>query len=167
MGVALVAGCYNNNNPGQLICQANRIIQQRPDSALILLKQIDSSGRWNRRLRAEYSLAYVTALDKNYIDTTNVSLLNPAIDYYERRGTAEDKMKVYYYLGCLQSNEGDFTSACASFNRAWREARMTDDPLAKGMIMAALGIAYNANMIAEEELYCFQQAYSCSSYMSR
>lgn len=157
--VASITCCSGNDSSALLLRRAKDLMQERPDSALILLAGIDTTSLHSCRQKAEYSLAYVTALDKNYIDTTNTNLLNPALYYYRKHGTAEDKMKVYYYLGCLQSNAGDYPSACVSFNLAWIESQKTEDNLSKGMICSALSIAYGNNRLSEEMLSYSEDAY--------
>ncbi|MBO4455122.1 MAG: hypothetical protein J5759_01605 [Bacteroidales bacterium] len=152
--------CTGEVSQENIINKANRLMQEHPDSALVILNQVDTTRIRSNRQRAEYALSYVVALDKNHIDTTNTSLLDPAMKYYRVRGSSENRMKVHYYLGCIQSNAGDYTSAFASYNTAWREALNTDNSLAKGMISAAIGIVYNNNYIAEEELYYFKEAYN-------
>lgn len=134
-------------------------MQSRPDSALALLKQIDTTKLRSHKLKAEYSLAYVIALDKNYIDTTNTALLKPALSYYRRRGSTENKMLTFYYLGRLQSNAHSFTDACVSYDLAWAEAKKTDNVWMKGMICSAFSLAYNNNHLSREQLIYAQRAY--------
>lgn len=145
-------------SPRHLLEQANAIMKSQPDSALALLKQIDTVRLCSQKQKAEYALAYVAALDKNYIDTTNVALINPALKYYRRCGTPEKKMMTYYYLSCLQRNARDYASACVSNILAWREAEKTEDLWAKGMICSALRHAYNNNYLTKEQLVYAKQA---------
>lgn len=41
------------------------------------------------------------ALDKNYIDTTTFDVIQPAINYYLKEGTSDQKERTYYYQGCI------------------------------------------------------------------
>ena len=61
-----------------------------PDSALQLLKTIDSKHLVTKEGKARYALLYSQALDKNYIDVTEDSLINIAVEYYK------DKKKYRY-----------------------------------------------------------------------
>ena len=57
-------------------------IQQRPDSALATIRAIDTTTLTTRSLRAHYALLHAMALDKNWIDTTDVNVVMPAVEYY-------------------------------------------------------------------------------------
>ncbi len=74
-------------------------MQEKPDSSLYILKRIDSDKLSRRKDKAKYALLYSQALDKNYIDKTNDSLILVAVDYYQEHGTDQEKMLAYYYLG--------------------------------------------------------------------
>ena len=65
------------------------IINDHPDSALTVLSGVDSAALNTRALRARYSLLYVMALDKCYEDITAPGLLDPAVAWYERHGSAD------------------------------------------------------------------------------
>lgn len=71
-------------------------IQTRPDSALTVLSQIDTSSLHNPKERAQFALLYAIALDKNYIDTIDIGVIRPAAEYYSKHGTARQKMLTYY-----------------------------------------------------------------------
>ena len=73
-------------------------IQARPDSALNVLKGIDTLSLRGSAEKAKYSLLYAMAIDKNYIDTTDAGVIMPAVDYYEKRGTDMEKAQSLYYL---------------------------------------------------------------------
>lgn len=60
-------------------------MRQRPDTALALLKKLDREKLKNLRTRAKYSLLYAMALDKNGIDTTDLSIISPALEYYGKK----------------------------------------------------------------------------------
>lgn len=98
------------------------------------------------------------ALDKNYIDTTNVAVLSAAMDYYMRKGSDLEKAKCLYYLGCIQSNAGEYDAACVSLVQALRYAEDTDDFLFKGMACTAISMAYSNNYDKEDELVYMKQA---------
>ncbi len=133
-------------------------MQEHPDSALALLETLDTTTLHSAKWRAKYSLLYEMALDKNYIDTTNVSVLSAAMNYYMRKGTDIEKAKCLYYLGCIHSNAGEYDAACVSLIQALRYAANSDDPLFKGMICTAISMAYCNNYNKEEELVYMNQA---------
>lgn len=52
-----------------------------------------------------YALLLSIALDKNYIDVTNDSIIAPAVKNYAKHGSADEKLKTRYYWGCIAMNE--------------------------------------------------------------
>ena len=76
---------------------AESVIWSRPDSALSEIESIDTLSLQTKARKARCSLLLTMALDRNNIDTAGMSVLRPALRYYERHGTDDDKMKVSYY----------------------------------------------------------------------
>lgn len=93
-------------------------LRERPDSALAVLNNYSLSSFSDRRCRADFALLKSIALDKNYIDLKSDSLIRIALDYYERKGSAREKMLCWYYLGRVQVNCRDFNNAIVSASRA-------------------------------------------------
>ena len=65
---------------------AENLMSTKPDSALTLLKNIPVTNIKGEEIAARYALLKSMALDKNYIDTTTFDVLQPAIDYYLKKG---------------------------------------------------------------------------------
>lgn len=74
----------DNRQTKALLQDVETYIQERPDSALRVLRKVDSLTLNTKALRARYSVLFAMALDKNYIDTTALSILEPTVAYYER-----------------------------------------------------------------------------------
>lgn len=125
-------------------------IQERPDSALATLRAIDTATLATRSLRAHYALLLATALDKNWIDTTDVNVVMPAVRYYDRHRPVSHRAKPYYYLGRIQYNRGSYDEAILSFTRAREYAAGLDDDRFKTLIYMALANTFNANSVYEE-----------------
>ncbi len=117
-------------------------IQQRPDSALAAIRAIDTTTLTSRSLRAHYALLRAMALDKNWIDTTDVNVVMPAVVYYDRQGSADQKMKSYYYLGRIQENRHDYTAAILSFTIAEDVCAGSNDEQFKGLLYMGIANVY-------------------------
>ena len=117
-------------------------IQQRPDSALATIRAIDTTTLTTRSLRAHYALLHAMALDKNWIDTTDVGVVMPAVVYYDRQGSADQKMKSYYYLGRIQENRHDYTAAILSFTIAEDVCAGSNDEQFKGLLYMGIANVY-------------------------
>ena len=87
-----------------------------------------------------YALLRSMALDKNYIDTTDFSVLQPAIDYYLTKGTPDQKLRTYYYQGRIYQNAGNDDSAMQAFVNALDLQEKATDTLTLARTMAAQSI---------------------------
>lgn len=155
----LFASC-DNRQTKSLLQDVETYIQERPDSALRVLRKVDSLTLNTKALRARYSVLFAMALDKNYIDTTALSILEPTVAYYEKFGSPKDKMLSYYYLGRIYSNRKDYPNAVIFYSQALRESSEYDY-YHRGLIYAASADAYNASFNDEEELRNTILAYEC------
>lgn len=155
----LLVSC-DNRQTKSLLQDVETYIQERPDSALRVLRKVDSLTLNTMALRARYSVLFAMALDKNYIDTTALSILEPTVAYYEKFGSPKDKMLSYYYLGRIYSNRKDYPNAVIYYLQALRESSEYDY-YHRGLIYAASADAYNASFNDEEELRNTILAYEC------
>lgn len=155
----LLVSC-DNRQTKSLLQDVETYIQERPDSALRVLRKVDTLTLNTKSLRARYSLLFAMALDKNYIDTTALSILEPTVAYYERLGSPQDKMLSCYYLGRIYANRKDYPNAVIYYLQALRESSEYDY-YHRGLIYAASADAYNASFNDEEELRNTILAYEC------
>ena len=127
----------------------------KPDSALAVLESVDTLDLKTRAQRAEFSLLYTMAFDRNHLTIPNLHIIEPAVRYYERHGSKEDKMKMYFYLGVAQYDTGDPRSAIVSYIRAKEYSLYSDDLVFKGLISFVISDVYfNDNNLPESILYC-------------
>ena len=160
LSISILFVSCGNRQTKALLQDVESYIQERPDSALRVLRSVDTLTLITKSLRARYSLLFAMALDKNYIDTTALSILEPTVAYYERSGSPQDKMLSYYYLGRIYANRKDYPNAVIFYSRALRESS-EDDYYHRGLIYAASADAYNASFNDEEELRNTILAYEC------
>lgn len=152
LSTVLLFSCTNREIEKKL-SHVESCIQERPDSALVLLRSIDTLTLKGKALKAKYSLLHAMALDKNYIDTTNTNIVLPAVNYYQKHGSVEERFKAYYYLGRIQYNAGDYNTAAISFSKAEGLENEVNDYQAKGLLYMNFADIYNKtrNQTKEEE----------------
>ena len=109
----LLAGCGGGVDRARLE-RAETLMDERPDSSLQILDSIDAS-RLGGADRALYALLLTQARDKNYLDLSNDSIINEAVDYYGREGDAEKLGLAHYYRGRVMYDRSDFPSAIVDF----------------------------------------------------
>ena len=86
---------------GSLLNGIEAYIEEHPEEALKVLESVNREELTTRKLKAKHALLYSMALDKNYIDVTNDSIIAPAVYYYKYHGTAEEKLLTSYYNSSL------------------------------------------------------------------
>lgn len=134
-------------------------INERPDSALMVLRALDSTAVCGRPLRARMALLHSMALDKCYIDLQTDSILAPAVSYYERRGTPDEKLKTLYYLGRLQYNAGEYQEAIVTYTEALALTDRATDNKYIGFVNQAIADTYAATYQESESFPYLDRAY--------
>ena len=97
---------------------AECLMEVSPAEALDTLESIDREALTTRKLRARHALLYSMALDKNYIDLKNDSIIAPAVEYYSRHGDAEIRFRTHYYHARIFENAGDYDNALLAVSKA-------------------------------------------------
>ncbi len=141
LGLCLVS-CNRHSEHWATITEMERIIEERPDSVLNVLQAIDTDDLVGDEEPAKHALLLSMALDKNFVDKTDFEVLQPAIDYYEDNGSATDKLRTYYYQGCIYYNIGNNALAMEMFVKAISEGCVSNDVLTKARAYFAQGSIY-------------------------
>jgi hypothetical protein len=129
MAVALMAGCGKGSLLPQLgedgrglpqaLVLADSLMNSRPDSALAVLEgaEGDMAGE-PKSVRMRYQLLRHQAMNKAFVPFTSDSLMLDVADYYDRHGTANDRMLAHYLLGCVYRDLGEAPKAMECYQDA-------------------------------------------------
>ena len=148
------SSCWNRE-AGRVMDSTEDVMWTRPDSALAALESIDTLSLKTKAQRARYSLLYTMALARNHRDIPDLRIIKPAAGYYDRHGSNDDKMKMYFYLGTAQYDAGDPESAIASYIRSKEYSSHSDNLVFKGIISSSISDVYLwNNNNTESILYC-------------
>lgn len=142
MTIVVFAACDRNTPILEQMDMAENLMNTKPDSALTLLKNIPVTNIKGKEIAAKYALLKSMALDKNYIDTTTFDVLQPAIDYYLKKGSPDEKLRTYYYQGRIYQNQGDDDSARQSFLNGCDLKQVVTDSLLLAHTLVAQGTLY-------------------------
>lgn len=146
--ITILSGCVSKSHTKMET--AALIMRDRPDSALSILSSLNRQNISGKHNKARFALLYSQALDKNWIDVDNDSLIRCAVDYYKTHGNDENKANAYYYLGIVNNNAGEIDKAMESFVEARIYAEKTDDQYLIGLIYSILGNLYYEQCSFEE-----------------
>lgn len=140
--IVILSNCNHNMDTENKMNIAENLMETNPDSALKILSTFDKNSLISNRDKARYALLMSMALDKNFIDTTNFNVLQPAIDYYFENGTYDEKLKTYYYQGRIYQNRNDFNKAMVCFLKAKDFKGHYTDTLTYANMLVAQGQLY-------------------------
>lgn len=139
ISILAIVGCDRHSYYWEKMDSAESLMITRPDSALSILDAVKPEMLRSKKEKSRYALLKSMALDKNYIDTTNFDVLQPAIDYFLRKGSADEKLRTYYYQGRIYQNRENNDSAMQSFMRGREYCRQASDTLTMANLLVAQG----------------------------
>lgn len=157
----LLASCVkhpSNNTIEKQLDSAESIMLSTPDSALSIIESIDIDSIQSIELRARHALLHSQALDKNYIDLTTDSIINPAVEFYSQHGNDRERGMTYYYLSRIYDNNNEIEKAIETAVKAKYALEKTDDDNMKGLLYAHLGDLYIDQYNFTTCLKMYQQA---------
>ena len=156
--VAMITSCGGNNNITESLDQAAQIMNEKPDSAKLVLDGIRRSELKNRALKARFALLYSQAMDKCYIDTDNDSLISVALKYYSKRGTDHEKALAYYYKSVVHNNANNIEAQIKTLLVAEMYVKKTDDEYLQALIYHTLANRYNLQLQYKEALPLYKKS---------
>ena len=134
------------------------IMNEKPDSAKLVLDGIRRSELRTRATRARFALLYSQAMDKCYIDTDNDSLISVALKYYTKHGTDHDKALAYYYQSVVLRNAGNVEAEIKALVSAQKYVEDTNDEYLQAMIYHVLANKYFLQMSYDDALALYKKS---------
>lgn len=114
LALCMVA-CGQHSKHWETLTQVETFMEERPDSALIVLQGIDIEELASKEEKAKHALLLSMALDKNVIDRTDFEILDPAIDYYKENGSSTEQMITLFYQGQIHRINSQYAQALTCF----------------------------------------------------
>ncbi len=120
--------CSNQRQASKLLTDAERLMDEHPDRALVILDSIRPDGLTSARLRADYALLLTQARDKNFRFETDDSLISTAVDYFDAHPVDDRQTLAHFYRGVVNLYKGNLTLAITEALTTLDVARELDDP---------------------------------------
>ena len=117
IATAFASSCVSKE-ARRIMDTADAVMWTRPDSALAALKSID---------------------------TLDIKCKSQHARYYERHGSKDDKMRMYYYLSTVHFHAGDLESAIENYVRAKEYSSDSDNMTFRGLVSSAISDVYARN----------------------
>lgn len=162
----LMASCTSYQVDRQLK-DIESYIQERPDSALTVLEDIDRTTLRSKRNKAHHALLHAMALDKNYINVTEDSLARTALEYFDRRGSMKYKARALYYLGLSKYYDQKYSDAIIFFTQSEDVSRESLDSLYLAFSLVGQADVYNQIYNDSEEIDCLNEAVKIFQTLSK
>ena len=141
-GVALVAllllSACSGGRRGAMLSQletVDSLMDSHPDSALVLLNGMRTTmDGESKAVRMRYQLLRHQAMNKTYVSFTSDSLMLLVSDFYDRHGSANERMLAHYLLGCVYRDMGDAPQALSAYHDAVECADATANDCDYGLL---------------------------------
>ena len=137
--------CHQVSQQHPILEQAEKVMSEHPDSALFLLEQVAAPEKMPERDYATWCLLITEARDKNYIEHTSDSLINVAIQYFEKKKDINRLSEAYYCQGRILSELSASEEALTAYLKAKELVRETSDRDLEARINNHLGTLYWKN----------------------
>ena len=110
MSLLLMSSC-GNKKIEQSIAHADSLMEKNQDSARVALAILDKLCRqypdMSKREQMRYQLIYAKGMNKGFVDFTTDSVMKQVVAYYDKHGSANERMLAYYLLGCAYRDLDD------------------------------------------------------------
>ena len=156
----LSSGCGGTRQIEHELYVASRLLRIEPDSSLRIIENIDPDRILRRSTRAKYALLYSAALDKNYVDTDDDSLIRIAYRYYDNRICSDSvKFLINYHYGRIYQNGDDYQEAMRYYLTAEKYALAAHKSYYLGLVYSRIGEVYSEQMNFNGALEYYRNAY--------
>ena len=155
----MVGGCEKQQPYDSRLVVVDSIMHHDPDSALALLKNMNSADLATAGDQAYYALLLTQARYRCYVVATSDSTINTALDYYRHHDNEREKLtRAYIYKGAVMEELGDPKAALNNYQEA-KSIVAPDDLFNQGYIRLRLGCIYRNNYVADSaDVMLFKEA---------
>lgn len=151
--------CNQTNQQRSILEQAEELMSEHPDSALSMLEQVVTPEKMPEHDYATWCLLITEARDKNYIEHTSDSLINVAIQYFEKKKNVNRLAEAYYCQGRVLSELSASEEALTAYLKAKEFVQQISERDLEARINNHLGTLYWKNMESKKSLFCYREAY--------
>lgn len=129
--------------------------------ALTVFATLVTSCGTGKRSNMERLLAEADSINRNYIPFTTDSMMLDVVDYYDRHGTPNERMRAHYLLGCVYRDLGEAPHAVDCYLDAIAKADTTSadcDYATLGRVYSQMARLFHQQLLLSNEVNARQQA---------
>ena len=163
--IMLLASCAGNRKYDDLMQRADSIMNVNDDSAKVAIRMLDGVEsqlpEFFKAQKMRYELLRHKAMNKAYISFTSDSIMKEIVDYYDRHGSANERMLANYVLGCVYRDMHEVPLALEYYNKAVEQADTTAADCDYGTlyrVYSQMGFLFSKQYLSYQLLDAFDKA---------
>ena len=163
--IMILTSCAGNRKYDDLMQRADSIMDVDDDSAKVAIRILDGVKpqllEFSKAQKMRYELLRHKAMNKAYISFTSDSIMKEVVDYYDRHGSANERMLANYVLGCVYRDMHEVPLALEYYNKAEEQADTTAADCDYGTlyrVYSQMGFLFDKQYLPYQELEAFGKA---------
>lgn len=155
----ILVGCTENRVQMQRLQVIDSLMEAHPQAAYDSLCRFDSLEvpDASRKVAMKCRMLMAKAQNKLYLSMPTDSIFQEVVDYYDSKGTDNEKMQAYYLMGCVFRDQKDAPKAMMSYKKAVECA----DTLSKECDYSTLSKVYGQMADIYRFQYLHKEAIGC------
>ena len=161
----ILASCAGNRKYDDLMLRADSIMDVDDDLATVAIRMLDGIKpqlpEFSQSQKMRYELLRHKAMNKACITFTSDSVMKEVVDYYDRHGSANERMLANYVLGCVYRDLHEAPMALEYYNKATEQADTTAADCDYGTlyrVYSQMGFLFSKQYLPYQELNAFDKA---------
>ena len=161
----ILTSCAGNRKYDDLMKRADSIMNVNDDSAKVAIRMLDGVKsqlpEFTQAQKMRYELLRHKAMNKAYISFTSDSKMKEVVDYYDRHGSANERMLANYVLGCVYRDMHEVPLALEYYNKAAEQADTTAADCDYGTlyrVYSQMGFLFSKQYLPDQLLDAFGKA---------
>ena len=148
----ILVGCTGNRVQMQRLQVIDSLMEPHPQAAYDSLCRFDSleMGNASRKVVMKQRLLMAKAQNKLYLSMPTDSIFQEVVDYYDSKGSDNEKMQAYYLMGCVYRDQKEAPRAMMSYKKAVEYADTLSKDCDYVTLFSIYGYIQGFDLIASE-----------------
>lgn len=154
----ILFSCKENMVTSELLLQAQRIADDNPSEALILLDSIHNPEALDKNIYMQYIVTRIQAKFKSGQDISNDTIIFQAQKYFDSRNDPHNSALANFYAGNVYYKRNNPDKALDSYLNAEVYARMSKDNILTGRSQYNIGYQYYTQDVMDSAIVHYKLA---------
>lgn len=154
----IISSCQKKLKIEQILHEAENLVENHPDSTLVLLEKIREPEHLKKSQYYYYSLICIQAKDKSYRDITSDTLIFSIQKYYDNGNNLEKSALASFYCGRVLQEQKKYEEALQTYLGAEKYLIQSNDNNLKGLFKSSIGSIYYGQLVQDKAISYYKQA---------